>query len=103
MTELDLDRAILEDRHTPLPGQPDINTTLAAVRPRVSVEKKPAVSPRLCDCSPQERGILGVSGIATALGVAWIVSSSSSLYLLLVIPSIELVALKTLVKEGSRS
>jgi hypothetical protein len=102
MTELDLGRAILEDRHTPLPGQPGVNTTLAAVRYRVSLEKERTVRSRLRDGSPQLSGMLAVSGLATALGIAWVLSSSGMPYLLLFVPSLELVALKVLVKEEAK-
>lgn len=109
MTELDLGRAILEDRHTPLPGQPDVNTTLAAVRhrvsleeDRVSLEKERTVRSRFRDGSPQLWGMLAVSGLVTALGIAWVLSSSGMQYLLLFVPSLELVALKVLVKEEAK-
>lgn len=102
MTELDLGRAILEDRHTPLPGQPDVNTTLAAVRHRVSLDKERTARSRLRDGSPQLRGMLAASGLAAALGVAWVLGSSGMPYLLLFVPSLELVALKILVKEEAQ-
>ena len=102
MTELDLDRAILEDRHTPVPGQPEAGTTLAAVRHRVSLEKKRTVRSKLRDGSPQLWGILAVSGLATALGITWVLSSSGMPYLLLFVPSLELVVLKVLIKEEAK-
>lgn len=102
MDEFDLDRAILKDRNSPVPGQPDTNTTLAAVR-HMRLEKGRTATRGLRGRSTQEPMALGVSGAAIALGIAWILSSSGSPYLLLVIPSIELVVLKALIKEETKS
>lgn len=103
MTDLDLDRLFSEDRKTALPGEPDPKTTLEAVRRRASLDRKRSPTPEIRDWSPEVWVMLGVSAIAAGLGVAWVMRSPSKMYLLLAIPSIELVALKNLIREETVS
>lgn len=102
MTEVDLDRAILEDRKASLPGQPDLRMTLAAVKRKVSLEEERSMAPEIRGGSSLPHLILCVSGAATALGAARLLVSSGSPCLWLIVPFIQSVALKTLIKEGAK-
>lgn len=98
MTEFDLDRAVRADRRAPLPGLPDANITIAAVRRRTSLEAERAETSGPDDRSSRLHKVLSVAGMATALGVAGLFARSGHPYLLFAITSIELVTLKTLIK-----
>ncbi len=115
MNESALDRIVKDDRLSPLPGMPDVKSTLHAVREKASFACAPVrrKDSRIRDPGTGERpGRAGVFGparerflsglvlLVTLMSTVFIVArGSGSLWLALAIPSVQLVAFKALIKE----